>query len=93
MIVSACLGPSLSLLLGPLPRCLPEMLLVALVASRSSSPFCLPAVSFEVFVLSLLFLLSSHLVWSQWEVPKGCFAQPHCRAWEASGHYRPFTSL
>lgn len=62
-------------------------------ASQSSSPLCLPAVSFEVFLLSLLFLLCSHLVWSQWEVSKDCPAPPHCRAWEASGHYRPFTSL
>ena len=62
-------------------------------ASQSSSTLCLPAVSFEVFLLSLLFLLCSHLVWSQWEVPEDRSAQPHCRAWEESGHYRPFTSL
>lgn len=33
-------------------------------------PLCLPAASFEVFSLSLLFLLRSHLAWSQWEVPE-----------------------
>lgn len=44
-------------------------------------------------VLSLLFLLGSHLAWSQWEAPKGFSAPPHCRAWEESGRYLLFSSL
>lgn len=66
----------------PSPSLLVSVSLTPAFASQSSSALRLPAVLFEVFLLSLLFLLRSHLVWSQWEVPEDCLAQPHCCAWE-----------
>lgn len=66
---------------------------VGFASQSSSSLLRLPAVLFEVFSLSLLFLLRSHLVWSQWGVPEDCFAQPHCRAWAETWPRRPFTSI